>query len=143
MLRARSLVDGMSTKHPVGRRETNTVLLFGTLTFTDSESEPWFLHCDFNVLAMSRQELASNLDKEGLPMALAPFWLDDVFEGGTENSVEKLRLSKRFKAAIARAEAAYLQTQDTIEQNPGICGASPEQAAREAFLESVGLCIAS
>jgi len=75
-------------------------------------------------------------------MALSPFWMDDLFAGGPKSFVDALTKCKRFQAALAKAEATFLETQDTLEKNPEICGAGAEQAACRAFLASMGLCIA-
>jgi hypothetical protein len=74
-------------------------------------------------------------------MALPPFWMDDLFSGGPSSFMEALEKSKRFRAALAKAEGAYLEAQDTIDNNPGICGVGPEQAACRALLDSIGLSI--
>ncbi len=72
-------------------------------------------------------------------MALAPFWMDNLFSDGPSSFIEALQKSKRFRAALAKAEGAYLEAQDTFENNPGICGVGPEQAACRALLDSMGL----
>lgn len=73
--------------------------------------------------------------------AFAPFWMDDVFVDPTA-CLEKLVKHRRFVAAAAAARAAFLEAKNNFEDNPGICSAGPEQAARAAFLTSLGLCVA-
>lgn len=67
---------------------------------------------------------------------MAPHWLDDVFES-PKTAVETLLDSARFKAAIAKAQAAFYEAQDFLKKNPGVMGSSPAQQAREAFLEAM------
>ncbi len=76
-------------------------------------------------------------------MALAPFWMDDCFTGDPDKFDSGVRHHRRFQAAVARAKATFLETQEGIDQNPGICGAAPSQAARVAFLQAMGLSEAS
>ncbi|MBS0207199.1 MAG: hypothetical protein JSS49_30350 [Planctomycetes bacterium] len=67
---------------------------------------------------------------------MAPHWLDEVFEDPDKAS-SALVANARFKEAIAKAQAAYYEAQEVIRKNPGICGASPAQQARTAFLDSL------
>ncbi len=69
-------------------------------------------------------------------MALAPHKLDDVF--AQINKAETAFLADAdVKEAFAKAKAEYLETKNTIDANPGIMGASPAQAARVAFLQTL------
>lgn len=74
-------------------------------------------------------------------MALAPHWLDDIFEGTRQNE-QRFSAHARVKAAFAAADAAFTEAQKNFKNNPGLMSASPAQAARQAFLESLGLQIA-
>lgn len=65
---------------------------------------------------------------------MAPHWLDDVFER-PDQAGAALVANSRFKEAIAKAQAAFYQGEEVIRKNPGICGGSPAQQARVAFLE--------
>lgn len=71
-------------------------------------------------------------------MALPPHWLDDFFTS-SKLTTQNLAASKRFQAAVASANAAYLDTEAHIEKHGPMPGASPEQAARQAFLNSLEL----
>ncbi len=67
---------------------------------------------------------------------MAPHWLDDVFES-PDKAVETLLASGRFKAAVAKAHAAFLETEDLLKKNPEVVGTSPAQQARDAFLKAL------
>lgn len=70
-------------------------------------------------------------------MALPPFWLDEVF---SQPEHEKAFMKHgTVVVAFAAAKAAYLQSQEIYRKNPGLCGTTPEQAARGAFIEALEL----
>lgn len=71
-------------------------------------------------------------------MALPPHWLDDVFER-PETAVQKLLRGERLWRALEEAKDAYERQKQAFEQQPKLIGASPAQAARQAFLESLEL----
>lgn len=71
-------------------------------------------------------------------MALPPHWLDKVFET-PEIAAEKLLRGQRVWKAFDEAKAAYERQKEALEENPKLIGASPAQAARQAFLESLEL----
>jgi hypothetical protein len=73
---------------------------------------------------------------EEILLMMAPHWLDDVFES-PDTAVQTLLASGRFKAAVAKAQAAFHEAQDFLKKNPGVVGGSPAQQARVAFLEAV------
>ncbi|HEY3966572.1 MAG TPA: hypothetical protein VGM05_18565 [Planctomycetaceae bacterium] len=66
----------------------------------------------------------------------APHWLDDIF-ADPRNSVAALTSSNRFLAAIAAAQRAFFEQEDVQKKNPGLCGSSPAQSGRNAFLEAI------
>lgn len=69
-------------------------------------------------------------------MALPPHKLDDVFED-IDNAESAFMADSDVKEAFAKAKAEYLEVQNTIKANPQICGSSPAQAARAAFLQTL------
>lgn len=69
--------------------------------------------------------------------SLAPHALDDVFSEGPKAAREKFAECDVVVAALDAAEIAYLDAKHNQEKNPGICGSSPEQAARVALLEKL------
>ena len=70
-------------------------------------------------------------------MALPSHWLDAVFTNGTEGFEQRLLKHARFKLASEKAAVAFRETQLTFDENQGICGAGPDQAARCAFLDAL------
>lgn len=78
-------------------------------------------------------------------MALAPFWLDDCFEGDPEEFEKHLVAHRKFRAAIKIAQAASMQAAAAeAEDSEGpmpVGRLSPTQAARSAFIEALGLTI--
>jgi hypothetical protein len=71
-------------------------------------------------------------------MAQPPHWLDDVFEN-IESAKESFMDHSRVKAAFEAAEAAHARTKADQEEMPQLMGSSPAQAARDAFIEGLGL----
>lgn len=67
---------------------------------------------------------------------LKPHWLDEVF-AKHENYTDALINASQFKEGMKKAKAAY--DIGKAEQKPGVYGASPEQQARQAFLEAMQL----
>jgi len=69
--------------------------------------------------------------------SLAPHALDEVFSDGPKAARQKFAECDLVVAALDAAEIAYLDAKQNQENNPGICGSSPEQAARVALLEKL------
>lgn len=67
---------------------------------------------------------------------LPPHWLDDAFKT-PKRFLEDLVAHSNFKKAIQKAEEAYRETTEDIEANPDLCGPTPEQAARVAFVNAI------
>jgi hypothetical protein len=65
--------------------------------------------------------------------AMPPHPLDGVFDNVT-NFREAFIGSPLFELALAKAVAAYRETQQAQINNPELCGASPQQEALRAFL---------
>jgi hypothetical protein len=78
-------------------------------------------------------------------MALAPFWLDDCFDSDPDAFEKRLLDHRKFRAAIKSAQAAALQAAEAESEDSGgpmvIGRPSPRQAARSAFIDSLGLSI--
>ncbi|MFM8933244.1 MAG: hypothetical protein ACKOS8_15360 [Gemmataceae bacterium] len=67
---------------------------------------------------------------------LQPHWLDDLF-AEPKKFPEKLINSGGFKKAVEKAAKAFEESKEVAKKMPGVSGPSPEQAAREAFLNSL------
>jgi hypothetical protein len=67
---------------------------------------------------------------------MAPHWLDDVFQA-PDKAATALVATDRFKAAVAKAQAAYHEAEEFHKKNPKVVGGSPAQQARVAFLEAM------
>ena len=81
--------------------------------------------------------MRSDMVKNMAVGAMAPHALDDVFAEGMTSAKQRLLESDLFSSAFDAAEHAYQVAKANIEKNPGICGASPEQQARNAFLDKL------
>jgi len=69
-------------------------------------------------------------------MALPPHKLDDVF-ADIDNAERAFLADSDVKEAFAKARAQYLETKNLQDANPQLTGASPAQAARVAFLQTL------
>jgi len=73
-------------------------------------------------------------------MALPPSPIDHVF-ANPETFKDSLINAKEFKLAIEKAKVAFLEAENAIEDSKKeghiLCGASPSQAARQAFLTTL------
>ncbi|MEP3480092.1 MAG: hypothetical protein ABJZ55_12650 [Fuerstiella sp.] len=69
-------------------------------------------------------------------MALPPHKLDDVFQN-VENPEEAFLADSDVKEAFEKAKAKYKESKEFQEANPGLMSASPEQAARVVFMQSL------
>ena len=68
-------------------------------------------------------------------MAMAPHWLDDVFEDGPANAKAKFQNHPKLAEAFREAETAYRDAEKAHKDNPGMVGGVPKQSARARFLE--------
>lgn len=69
---------------------------------------------------------------------MAPHWLDEVFDDAAKASA-KFSASPKLTAAFALAVERFMETSEFLKNNPCVIGASPQQAARQAFLEHLDL----
>ena len=75
-------------------------------------------------------------------MALAPFWLDDCFDSDPEEFEKRLVAHRKFQAAIKSAQAAAMQAAELATDGEFVPGRPvPNQAARSAFIDALGLTI--
>lgn len=70
-------------------------------------------------------------------MSMMPIWLDDVFKQPGK-APQEFANHPTVKDAFQKAEAAYKEKERINKADPKITG-SPEQSARQAFLEALGL----
>jgi len=68
---------------------------------------------------------------------MSPHWLDEVFENGADGAESRITSSPQWKDALSKAQTAFDETKKMLDENPRVVGASPAQAARQAFIEAL------
>ena len=69
-------------------------------------------------------------------MALPPHWLDNVFTN-PKDFVKNFLGSKQLWDAFTAAEKAYQSQKEALDKQPNLIGPTPNQAARQAFLDAL------